>query len=177
LRFQVATPVTQLVTFTDLLDCMLIATSATAVYQQYDFVRVKFVEVWCASITLGIPVTVSVTFNGGSSNGAVCDGRIISDTVMGSEPAHVKAYPDPLSICGQWQTNNSTSSAFTLVTPANAIVDVMVEYKNVVSAPELAQVVAVGATIGQTYYRGLDGVAIATTKFVPITGNQATDAI
>jgi hypothetical protein len=48
---------------------------------------------------------------------------------------------------------------------------------SVVSAPTLAQNVAVGATIGQFYYRGLDAIAFATTKYAPITGAQGADAI
>jgi hypothetical protein len=177
MRFQCDQSGTLTVSFTDLLDCLLVATTTTQVFQQYDFVRVRCVEVWCASTTLGVPITVGVQFNGGSSNGLVGDGRQISDTAMGSEPAHVRARPDPRSQAGQWNTNNSTSSAFTVVTPNNSIVDVTCDYMNVVSAPTLAQNVAVGATIGQFYYRGLDAIAFATTKYPPITGAQGADAI
>jgi hypothetical protein len=177
MRFLCATSGTLTVSFSDLLDCLLIATTATQVFQQYDFVRVRLVEVWCASVALGTPITVGVQFNGGSSNGLTGDGRIISDTSMSQEPAHVRAKPDSRSQAGQWNTNNATSSAFTIVTPAQAIIDVECDYRNEVSAPTLAQNVAVGATIGQFYYRGLDALAFATTKYTPITGAQAADAI
>jgi hypothetical protein len=177
MRFQCNTAGTLTVSFTDLLDCLLVATTATQVFQQYDFVRVRSVEVWCASTTLGVPITVGVQFNGGSSNGLVGDGRMVSDTVMGSEPAHVRLRPDRRSQAGMWNTNNATSSAFTVVTPTNALIDVECDYMNVISAPTLAQNVAVGATIGQFYYRGLDAVAFATTKYSPITGAQGADSI
>jgi len=177
MRFQCNQSGTLTVSFTDLLDCLLVATTATQVFQQYDFVRVRCVEVWCASTTLGVPITVGVQFNGGSSNGLVGDGRMVSDTVMGNEPAHVRLRPDRRSQAGQWNTNNATSSAFTVVTPTNALIDVTCDYMNVISAPTLAQVVAVGATPGQFYYRGLDGVAFATTKYSPITGAQGADSI
>lgn len=177
MRFMCDTSGTLTVSFTDLLDCLLVATTATQVFQQYDFVRVRLVEVWCASTTLGSPITVGVQFNGGSSNGLTGDGRIISDTSMSQEPAHVRARPDRRSQAGSWNTNNATSSAFTIVTPSQAIIDVECDYRNEVSAPTLAQNVAVGATIGQFYYRGLDGIAFATTKYTPITGAQGADAI
>jgi len=177
MRFQCTTSGTQAVSFADIMDMLLVATSATAVYDVYDVCRVNLVEVWCASASGGVPVTVSVQFNGGNSVGQVGDGRIISDTVMGNEPAHVRARPDRRSVAGQWSASTSAVTAFTVVTPTGSIIDVDVSYRNTVAAPQLAQVVAVGATTGQFYYRGLDGVASATTKYPPLTGAQGGDVI
>jgi hypothetical protein len=177
MRFQCTTSGTQVVNFADIMDMLLVATSATAVYDVYDVCRVNLVEVWCASASGGVPVTVSVQFNGANSVGQAGDGRIIADTVMGNEPAHVRARPDRRSIAGQWGGSASGVAAFTVVTPTGSIIDVDVSYRNTVAAPALAQVVAVGATVGQFYYRGLDGVATATTKYPPLTGAQGGDVI
>jgi hypothetical protein len=177
MRFQCTTSGTQSVNFADLMDLLLVATSATAVYDVYDVCRIRAVEIWCASTSGGVPVTVSVSWNGGNTVGLSSDGRIISDTVMGNEPAHVRSKPSRDSLAAQWSESSSSASAFTIVTPTGSIVDVDMEYRNTVAAPQLAQVVAVAATIGQFYYRGLDGVASATTKYPPITGSQAGDVI
>jgi hypothetical protein len=177
MRFQCNTAGTQAVNFADLMDLLLVATSATAVYDVYDMCRVDSVEVWCASTLAGVPVTVSVQFAGNSSTGLSGDGRIISDTVMGNEPAHVRARPSRRSVSGMWSVSTSSVNAFTVVTPTYSIIDVDMSFRNTVAAPQLAQVVAVGATVGQFYYRGLDGVAAATTKYTPITGSQTSDVI
>jgi hypothetical protein len=177
MRFQCITSGTQGVTYADLMDLLLVATSATAVFDVYDVCRVRAVEVWCASTSGGVPVTVSVAFNGTNASGLAGDGRIIADTVMGNEPAHVRAKPNRDSLAAQWNESSSAASAFSVVTPTGSIIDVDMEYRNTVAAPQAAQNVAVGATIGQFYYRGLDGLAIATTKYTPITGSQGGDVI
>jgi hypothetical protein len=177
MRFQCITSGTQVVNFADLMDLLLVATSATAVYDVYDVVRVRAVEIWCASTSGGVPVTVSVSFNGANSVGQAGDGRIIADTVMSNEPAHIRAKPSRDSISAQWSGSDSAVAAFTAVTPTGSIIDIDLEYRNTVAAPQAAQNVAVGATIGQFYYRGLDGLASATTKYSPITGSQAGDTI
>lgn len=176
MRFQCTTGGTQNVTYQNLLDTMLVATSATAVYEIFDVVRIRAVELWAASTTLGTPLTVGVQFNGEFTGGLSGDGRIISDTVMGTEPAHVLAKPDKRSASFQWNAS-TIIVACTLTVPTGAIIDFDLEFKNSVSAPQLAQNVAVGATVGQFYYRGLDGVAYATTKFGPITIVNGSDVI
>lgn len=166
-RFQCTTAGTQGVTFADLLDMYLVATSATAVYDVFDAVRLHSVEIWSAPVSFGAPLSISLEFNGGTAAGIVGDARAFSDTSMSSEPAHLHCKPGARTSNGMWN-ESSANIAWTMTLPVNAIIDVDCSFRNLVSAPQLAQVVAVGATTGQFYYRGLDGVATATTKFPPI---------
>jgi hypothetical protein len=150
-----------------LLDLYLVATSATAVYDIFDAVRVNFVEIWSASVSFGAPLSISLEFNGANTAGLTGTAKAYSDTVMSSEPAHLLCKPGKNTASGMWN-ESSSNVCWTMTVPVNTIIDVSLSFRNLVSPPQLAQVVAVGATVGQFYYRGLDGVAIATTKFTPI---------
>jgi hypothetical protein len=170
MRFQCTTAGTQSVTYADLLDLYLVATSATAVYDVFDAVKINFVEIWSAPVSFGAPLSCALEFNGGTTAGIVGDARAFSDTSMSGEPAHIKCVPSPKSSTGMWN-ESSGNTAWTMTTAVNAIIDVDVSFRNLISPPQLGQVVAVGATAGQFYYRGLDGVATATTKYPAITVN------
>ncbi len=167
LRFLCLTAGSQSVTFANLLDCMLVATSATTAVDIFDQVKVNFVEMWATGVNNVSLLTVACGFTGGTT-GVAGDGRIISDTSMNSEPAHIKAKPLPSSAAGQWQISNGLV-AFTLFDcPAAAIIDVDCSFRNADIAPVSSAVAPVGATAGQFYYRGLDGQATASTKFQPL---------
>jgi hypothetical protein len=145
-----------------------VATSATAVYDVFDAVRVNFVEIWAASVSFGAPLNISLEFNGANTAGLTGTAKAYSDTVMSGEPAHLLCKPGRQTASGMWN-ESSSNVAWSMTLPVNAIIDVDMCFRNLVSPPQTAQVVAVGATTGQFYYRGLDGVASATTKFPPIT--------
>lgn len=160
----------QQVTFANILDGIIVATTATAGTKLFDQVRVKAVEVWAAGLTpqsgvINLPATVMVTFNG-DTTGASGDARVFSDTSMSIEPAHVRAVPSKGSQASQWQANGA-GNCFLLTCPSGAVIDVEVEFRNDDSAPT-ATAALVGATAGEIYYRGLDSVAIATTVLTPV---------
>jgi len=144
---------------------------AATLYDLYFSVKVKFVEIWCASSTNIVgggqtPLTVSVTF-ASTSAGFVGSQRMFQDTsIGGTEPAHVKGAPGADSLASKFQTS-SAGEAFYLICPAGSVIDVMVTFV----APALGEVVPAqntgSAVAGQQYWRGLDGLAINTTAFVP----------
>jgi len=143
---------------------MLVATSATTGFDIFDTVKVKMVEMWASPPQSNAPLTVSVDFAGGVT-GAAGDGAIFQDTSMGIEPAHVRAVPTKRCAAAMYQ-GSSAFVAFTLpACPINAVIDVLVTYKNAAVAPVAAAQALVGAAAGQFYYRGLDGLAVASTKF------------
>ncbi len=151
------------VTFANVLDGIIVATTTTNAVQLFDQVRIHGVEVWAVG-TGTAPTTVQCTFSG-NVLGASGNARVYSDTSVSIQPAHILARPDPLSQTAQWQPYN-TNTAFRLNVPAGAIVDVIVSYRNDDSAPTGTAAV-VAATAGEVYYRGLDSLAIATTNYVP----------
>jgi hypothetical protein len=167
MRFQCLVAGSQIVTFADLLDLYLVATSATAVYDVFDAVRVNFVEIWAASVSFGAPLSIYLEFNGANTAGLTGNAKAYSDTVMSTEPAHLLCKPGKDTASGMWN-ESSANAAWSMTVPVNTIIDVDCSFRNLISPPQLAQVVAVGATTGQFYYRGLDGVAVSTTKFTPV---------
>lgn len=167
LRFITNAAISSAFTFQNLLDTLLIATSATAVYDLFHVVKLRGIKVW-SIVAQGTTETVEVVFSG-STAGSQGNERIITDTSLGIEPAFVSARPDVRTLSGSWQLS-STAIAFSLVCGANSIVDVDLSYRNIPGSAVLAQNVGVAANIGAQYYRGLDGLAIAASKFNVPTG-------
>jgi len=158
------------ITFQNLLDTVLVATSATTAADLFEAVRVNSVEMWGIA-ALGTPTTVTLTYDG-STVGAVGDQRVHTDTSMGVEPAHIKARPDRLTQAGQFQAS-SANIAFITSAPAGAVIDVSVTFRQPVQGTaNSSQNVLVGATTGAVYYRGLDGKTTALTN-LPVVGTIA----
>jgi hypothetical protein len=169
LRFVTNAAVSASITFGNLLDALLVASSATQGYQVFDQVKVKAVECW-AIAAIGTSTTVTVSFPG-NTGGDAGDGRVLADTSVSTEPAHVYAKPAKLSAAAMWQSTASGMNAVSFIGPTGMIVDVEVAYRNTDSAPTVVTNALVAAVTGQFYYRGLDGLPIASTQFVP----QATN--
>jgi hypothetical protein len=159
------------ITFQNLLDMVLIGTSATTLADLFFAVRVNSVEMWSLPAVGGANTVVCIF--SGAVVGASGDQKTHTDTSMGIEPAHVKARPDRLTQAGQFQPS-SADAAFTLQIPTGTVIDVSVSLRNPVdgAAPIVSQNAGVGITTGVIYYRGLDGKAVATTS-LPVVGALA----
>jgi len=154
------------ITFQNLLDTWLVATSATALYDLFIGVKIRAVEVWGQTI-LGAASTVAVQFLGNTA-GQFGEPQYFSDTSMGVQPAHVKAVPAAKSLLSFWQ-QSSTDVAFQITCPAGAVIDLDLSFVSRFGAPLAAQNIGAGLSIGTLYIRGFDGLAASTTNFVPVT--------
>jgi hypothetical protein len=145
------------------------ATTSTAPYNLFQAVRIRFVEVWSIA-AVGTPTTVTVSF-AGQSSGLVGDSKIHTDTSIGIEPAHFKAVPLKKYLASNYQIS-SGGYAFYLKVPANAIIDVGLSYigESYQGGAQAAQNNSSGATVGTIFFRGLDGLASASTNFPPPSG-------
>lgn len=155
------------ITFQNLLDTMITAITAVLGYDQFFAVKVRGVEVWADAVA-GNASSVLVQFAGitGASFG---DQRLHTDTSMGIQPAHVKCRPAPKTLAANFQSSTA-AEAFHLEVPSGAVVDVELTFvQSALIQATAAQNALVGATIGAPYWRGLDGVATAASKFVPVT--------
>jgi hypothetical protein len=165
LRFtSVAAALNTSISSMNLLDCVLIADTATTGFQLFDVVKIKRVSVW-GQAALATPSTVSVYFESQNSG----DEIIHTDTSLGIQPAYVCAVPSPKSLASFY--SNSGNGAFVNITcPAGSIIDVHCNFRtsNIPPTPVLSPLV--GATPGELYYRGLDALPIATTNFPPPVG-------
>jgi hypothetical protein len=171
MRFSAVAGASTAITFQNLLDTILVATSGTTAADLFQAVRVNSVELWSIAAQ-GTPTTCSLVFDG-AVVGAAGDQKVHTDTSMGVEPAHVRARPDPLTQAGQFQpsTNNT---AFFVECPAGAVIDVSMTLRQPVNGAAVSsQNVLVGATAGAVYFRGLDGLKAGTTNF-PVLGALST---
>jgi hypothetical protein len=145
-----------------LMDMMLVATTATTGFDVWDSVKVKLVEAWCQGVT-NAPTTITIDWNGGATS-AADDSKIDADTSMGIEPAHVYSKPAKKSLASFWNSSTATV-AFSITCPNETVIDVELTYRNSSVAPNGAANALVGATPGQFYYRGMDGLAAAGTRY------------
>jgi hypothetical protein len=159
------------ITFQNLLDSILVGVSATTLVDLFFNVRLNSVELWSVP-ALGAANTVVLIYSG-AIVGASGDQKTHTDTSMGIEPAHLRAAPDRLTQAGQFQPS-SADAAFTMQVPTGTVIDVSLTLRNPIdgAAPVAAQNAGVGVTVGQLFYRGLDGKAAATTQ-LPIVGALA----
>jgi len=166
LRFTCLTAGSQVVTAQNLLDCLLVSSTATAAWDLFDVVKIREVEMWAISAGTPSPTSVLLEFPGQS--GAVAgDGRNYSDTSMGIQPAHIRARPERLSGAAQWQASSSFAMFEVLNCSVGTVIDVSCSFRNIEVPPVAAQNATVGAVPGQWYFRGMDGLATGTTKFPP----------
>lgn len=166
MRFVSNAAVNQAISFQNLLDTVLVATTTTAGTDLFNAVKVKSVECWSLP-AIGTASTVSVTYDSFTA-GAAGDQILHTDTSMGIEPAHVIAKPAPQSLAGLFQFSAATT-AFLLECPTGTVVDVHMSLRNaIMGAATAAQNALVGAAAGVIYFRGLDGKATATTLLPPV---------
>lgn len=158
------------ITFRNLLDTWLVATTATTGADLFFAVKIRKVEIWALPI-LGVATNVGVAFSGVTA-GAVGDLKYHTDTSMGVQPAHVSARPSAKALASTFQLS-SAAIAMDLQLPSGAVIDMHLSFIGTFANPVNAQNALVGAGAGATYVRGLDGLAIATTKFTPVVPEGA----
>jgi hypothetical protein len=164
LRFTCTAAVTnQAITWGNLLDTVLVATTAVQGFDLFDVVKVKSVSVW-GQAALGTPSTVAVTFF--STTG---DNQVHTDTSLGIKPAYVRARPSQKSLAS-FYSQASATQVLSLTCPAGSIIDVHLTFRTSPAAAVVAANALVGATVGELYFRGMDGLAIAGTNFPPPNG-------
>lgn len=152
------------ITDTQILNTVIIAGTAVLGYQMFNAARVKFIELWALPAVGGTPQTITCTFDGTGG-----DSLVFTDTSMGIEPCHVRAKPRRDSLAALW-FNTSSTQLFTVGGPANMILDLGIEFVNIFALPTAATNALIAAGPGSTYLRGLDGLAIASTSWIPQGG-------
>jgi hypothetical protein len=165
LRYVATADATVAVSYRNLLDSILIATSATTGVQLFDIVKVRKVELWCYNPS-GV-ATVSVHFVG-RTDGSIGDDKAHTDTSMGLEPAYLSIKPDPKSQASQFQ-QSSAAVAFNVYCPIATVIDLHLSFRTAMegnSATSVQQALVSGSA-GLVYYRGFDGLATSSTKFGP----------
>jgi hypothetical protein len=152
------------ITYQNLLDTILFLGSGSAAYDMFYMVRLKRVRVWAIPI-VSQSLSVTVVFDG-TTAGSQGDRIVHTDSSMGIEPAYISCSPKPKTLASMFQIS-SANNCFFLDIPAGAVVDVDLTFKSATDGTSVnSQNVSSGTTNGSVAYRGLDGLAKATTAFV-----------
>lgn len=160
------------ITFKNILDSVLVAGTATLGYNLFDFVRIKRLELWATGITAGgvTPAVQSCSVEwSGIGAASAGSGRAVSETTVGSAaPLHLVTRPPKGSRAADFQVS-STDRAFEIRASGvafSAVVDLTVEFRNSNGVTPLAVANAItGATPGEIYFGGLDGLRTAGTAW------------
>jgi hypothetical protein len=173
LKFNCGTATTSSVTWANLLDTVVFAATSTSVYDLFYSARLHSVEVWLPPQVAGVATSAQFTLAFDSPSQG--DQRVWS-CYSGPTGGYLKAKPSNHSINGMMWQNSSSVGCFTVNNcPIGALIQVNVTFRTRMgsgSAIAAAQA-ASGATAGTVYFRGLDGLAIASTKFPPVPASYA----
>jgi hypothetical protein len=152
------------ITRANILNQMLLATSAVTTVRLNEAIRLMSVEVWTNPVALGAPPTSCLIEWLGENSPST----VIENTGMGIRPAHVFSAPPPSSSNRWWSMSGSqeTDQLFLITLPANSIVEVTCDCRMVETEAPTAGDVPTGASLGQVYGDYLDG--IASGKLVPL---------
>jgi hypothetical protein len=164
MRYITNAAVTLNITFQNLLDAYLVASTAVQGHQVFQTVKIRRVRCWAAA-ALGAATAVEVEFSGLTA-GITGDQVIHTDTSMGIQPAYVSARPSRRCLASEFQLS-SAATAVTIRGPSGMVIDMELTYHGqFVSTTNVANAL-VGATPGGFYLRGLDGLATAGTQVPP----------
>jgi len=170
MRFIAGSAATSNITFQNLLDVFLVASAATTVYDVFQAVRIRAIDVWAVPV-IGNATTVEIQFIGNVA-GQFGKPQVFTDTSMGVQPAHVRAVPARQSSLALWQ-QSSSDVAFNIICPAGSVIDLELSFIGRFGVPLAAQNASAATTTGAFYVRGFDGLAIASTKFTPVADATA----
>jgi hypothetical protein len=171
LRFLANQNINQNFTYQNLLDTILFTTTATVPYDLFYMVKINRVKAWAMAV-IGSAESIQVCFDG-TTPGSQGDRILHTASSMGLEPAFLSCAPRPKTLASTFQVA-SANNAFNMVCPTGTVIDVSLSFKgDSFGTGVAAQNVSVGANVGVIAYRGLDGVAQATTKLGPPLGLYA----
>jgi len=152
------------ITRAQLLNLVLVAPTTTTSTRIFEAVRLRMVEIWANPVALGsAPTTISLEWLGPYGPSTV-----VSDISMGVSPAHIRTSP-PAASSDQWWCMsgfNETDDLFTMILPADCVIDVAVDVRLVEQEAPTAGDFPTGASVGQTYGDYLDG--LSSGKLVPV---------
>jgi len=173
LFFEVNAQVTALtITAQNIGDTQLIATSATQGYALFSAWKLRRFRAWAVPNTVGNPVQITFEWYQNNGYGFASRPCVHTCSSMGIDtPAIISVKPEKSALQSFWQTAGGGGNFFILTCPSGTIIEIDLDCAMTDgNANSALQNAIASATAGEFYYRGLDGLALATTKFVPPAG-------
>lgn len=156
------------ITWANIMDWVVIATTSTTGYDLFYNVRLHAVEIWSPDAdTSVIPSNCSISFPSttqGDERTFLCVGA--------GGPGYVKAKPSNKSAGGLfWQATSSVVAFQLLNCNAGTLFQVSLTYRLGYNSANAAGQALSSATAGKVYLRGMDALPIASTSFPPLPPN------
>ncbi len=150
------------ITWRNILDSVLMASSATVGYDVFYSARVHYVEVWTPPTVLGVAAGAPALAFDSPSQG---DQKVYNIPVT-PQGGYCKCVPSKNSINGLTWQQSSSLTCFTLNSfTAGTLIRISVVFRARMLSSNAAQNALSGATAGFVYLRGLDGAAKASSAF------------
>jgi len=168
LEFFVNTATTQTITWADLLDTVVMATSSTLGQDLFYSAKLHYVEVWTAPTVAGVNYGgMSLSFDSPSQG----DQKVYNIPV-GPQGGYCKCVPSKRSInAWTWQTSSSVNCFTVNSFAVGTFIRLSVTFRSRMVSAVAAQNALSGATTGNIYLRGLDGLAKASSVFTCVPAN------
>lgn len=171
LKFTCTTATTSTVTYANILDTVVMATTSTSLADVFYSARLKAVRIWTPPLAGSNAYQATIAFDSPSQG----DQRV---WVVSSGPTggYCECKPSKSSANGKFWQDSSSIGAFTINSmPVGTLIELDLVFRSRIgpgSAVTAAQAGS-GLTAGTIYLRGLDGLAAASTKFYPQPASYA----
>ena len=167
LRFVCGTATTSTVTWANLLDTVIMATTSTQAADVFYSMRLHSVEIWLPPAVQGVAVNSQTVLAFDSPTQGDQRVWIVSSGPTGG---YQKCVPSKRSLNGLTWQDSSSVGGFTLNNcPVGALFQINATFRSRMGpgSATIAAQAGSGMTPGVIYLRGFDGLALASTKFPP----------
>lgn len=169
LRFVTVTATTSTITWANLLDTIVMATTTTQLADVFYSARLKAVRVWTQPLAGNNAYQATLAFDSPSQG----DQRVFM-IVSGPQGGYCECKPSKASANGKFWEDSSSVGMMTLNSfPVGAVIEVDVTFRSRLGSGSAVIAAQAGSSLtpGTIYLRGLDGLAAASTKFYPQPAN------
>ncbi len=171
LKFTCTTATTSTITWANILDTVVVATTSTQLADVFYSARLKAVRIWTPPMAGNNAYQATIAFDSPSQG----DQRV---WVVSSGPTggYCECKPSKNSINGKMWEDSSSVGVFTVNSmPVGTLIELDLVFRSRLGpgSAALAAQAGSGLTAGTIYLRGMDGLAAASTKFYPQPASYA----
>jgi hypothetical protein len=142
-----------------------VAATTTSLFPIVGSFKILSIKMWAPCVNNAL-VSCSVEWVGGLFSPTK---KITETSNSVTTPARLRTTPPEGSASSFWQGIGENNSLFTISSDvSNTIVDVVLQCILNDNSLSLIAKTVVAATVGNIYYLGLDGLPVATSKYIPI---------
>jgi len=150
-----------------ILNTVLNATSASLLTVTFQFVKLRRIRMWAYSLQTsgGGPNNIASISYTDTTAGEEGNSRTYVLSPCGAAPAYHEHKFRPTEAFGRWQSASGAASFVVTATDVDIVLELDVTFRNAAGLAQPAIVTGTSLVTGAHYFRGLDGLAKANTKW------------